>query len=216
MSIEFHKTTWEKVFKNILRTQKNELYRKCKPENFMNPYDHDKIMVANEILFKLNTVKSLDDIKEPRYLALKIGVKISSEQIFNYLSVICNPINYVGKEVEFENANNLYSQILECKDDIEKLEYLLLKAQKTIVLHPKKSNWYGLVILILWESLQVFLWAYKGVLYNATDYFYPINTFNLMKYDYTEFLIYGIVLPITIFCSYKLIKIIKKIKIEVI
>ena len=55
-----------------------------------------------------------------------------------------------------------------------------------------------LIFILIWEIIQFFLWSYKGVLYNSYDYFFPFQTFDIAKYDITEFALYGVLFPIVI------------------
>ena len=50
------------------------------------------------------------------------------------------------------------------------------------------------------------MWIYKGVMYNATSYFFPFQTLNIRKYDFTEFFIYGILVPSIVVGVARLIK----------
>lgn len=214
--IDFHHISWEKIMWLIFSYQKSELKEKCNPSNFMMPYDHDKIELANSIIIKLNSAENLEGIKKIMPYVDNLGVKLSTNQVYDYLCTICSPTNFIGSESEFKVANDLYKKVLDSKDDIERLELLLDEAKNSIKLDSqeaatiktnqqsfRKFNIIIWVLLAVWIGINIVLWASNGVLYNATEYFFPFQTSNLAKFDYTEFFVYGIGCPLGIFLIYK-------------
>lgn len=137
--IDINNVSWEEIYHRLFVTQKEELNNKCNPKNFMNPYDHDKVEMANNFLIELKDAHNYNDIKKIRTKAKKLGVSISLEQLFNYLSNICNPINYIGKE-NFVIANNLFSKIISSKENLEELEEILEEAQKSIKIQGEQTS----------------------------------------------------------------------------
>ena len=222
--IDYSSVSWKEVEALLFEYQKGELLNKCNPSLFMNPYNHDKVETANAILIKLNDSTCLKDLKILREMALSLGVKVSTSQIYDYLKTICNPINFVGSKELFSAANNLYERILESKNNISELERILQQAEGIIMLksneveipvivEPKEPISRSKIVLFLvwtlWTGAHIFMWAYKGILYNATTYFFPFQTTNLKKYDYTEFLVYGVAFPAVIFGLSKIISYLK-------
>lgn len=209
--IKYNSISWKEIFDLIYTYQRDELQTKSNPSNFMVPYNHDKIAIANDVLRLSKNSTNFEDLREIRSLASEIGISIDCTQLFTYLSIICSPINFMGKEEEFKIANDFYGRILQAKNNIDTLEDILIEA-RSIGLEipseiipenteskklPQKTKKL-ICIFTLWEGSTVFMLAYKGILYNAKDYFFPFQTCNLAKYDYTEFLFYGIIVPILV------------------
>lgn len=170
-----------------------------------------KLAIANDVLRLSQNSTKFEDLRRIRSLASEIGISIDCTQLFTYLSVICSPINFMGEEEEFKMANDFYGRILQAKNNIDALEDILMEARSLglgIPLEiipentdPKKlplKTKILICIIALWEGAAVFMLAYKGVLYNAKDYFFPFQTCNIAKYDYTEFLFYGIIVPVLV------------------
>ena len=109
--IDYTSTSWEEIESHLFEYQKAELLEKCNPSIFMDPYNHDKVEIANSIMIKASDAVCLADLKELRGMVVSLGVKISTSQVFNYLTTVCNPINYIGTKELFTSANNLYSRI---------------------------------------------------------------------------------------------------------
>lgn len=223
--IDYSSVSWKEIEVLLFEYQKTELLQKCNPSLFMNPYNHDKVEIANILSIKLNDAINLKDLKILKEMALSLGVEVSTSQIYDYLKTICNPINFAGSKDLFSAANNLYGRVLESKNNISELESILLQAEGIIslksnevkipvVVEPKEpiSKFKVAMLLVwgLWTGAHIFMWAYKGILYNATTYFFPFQTTNLKKYDYTEFLIYGVAVPAVIFVFGKIISYLRK------
>ena len=206
-SIDITSNSWNDIMSLLYNYQKKELMTKCNPQNYMEPYNHDRVEISNEITTKLRNVESLDDLKPIHELAQKLDVHISTYQIRDYLSSICNPVQYIGKEL-FKEVNDIYSEVVIPSNDYSKYEKILNRAKLIIELpqheskfHIKnlfKKNIKLLIFILIWEIIQFFLWSYKGVLYNSYDYFFPFQTFDIAKYDITEFALYGVLFPIVI------------------
>lgn len=108
----------------------DEIKYRCKRENFMEPYDYDKINAAANILSDLENTGTNDKSKlnELRKRAIEqLGIKFSTEVLFNKLKRSCNP-SLVGLELT-EKANSFYKRILENADDIEALEQIEFEAK---------------------------------------------------------------------------------------
>lgn len=222
--IDYTSTSWKEMESYLFEYQKAELLEKCNPSIFMNPYNHDKVEIANSIMMKVIDATCLSDLKELRGMVISLGVEISTSQIFYYLTTVCNPINYIGTTDLFTSANNLYSRILASKNNMMELEKIREQAEVVIPLISKedipaiietkepisKSKISILLILGTWTCIHGVMWIYKGVMYNATSYFFPFQTLNIRKYDFTEFFIYGILVPSIVVGVARLIKGFKK------
>ena len=223
--IDYSSVSWKEVEALLFEYQKAELLQKCNPSLFMNPYNHDKVEIANTLSIKINDAINLKDLKNLREMALSLGVEVSTSQIYDYLKTICNPINFAGSKELFSAVNNLYGRVLESKNNISELESILKQAEGIILLksteveipvvvEPKepisKSKIVVLLVWAMWTGAHIFMWAYKGILYNATTYFFPFQTTNLKKYDYTEFLVYGVAVPAVMFGLGKIISYLRK------
>lgn len=209
--ITYSNTSWKEIFDLIYSYQRDELQAKSNPSNFMVPYDHDKIAKANDVLRLTQNSMKLEDLRAIRSAASEIGISVAPDQLFAYLCVICSPTNFTGKENEFMIANDLYGRILQAKNNVDELENILIEARSIgfgipleIIIgnaFPEKMSLKTKILLLVfavWEGANIFMLASKGVLYNAKDYFFPFHTSNLAKYDYTEFLIYGVLVPVLV------------------
>ena len=86
-------------YNTYYRLQIPELISLCNPQLFMNPYDHEKVSVSNELYVKLcsNRNLSTDEIIEIRKKAETVlGVRLSSTALFNYLKESCNPHRFMN------------------------------------------------------------------------------------------------------------------------
>lgn len=111
-----------------------ELKARCAPENFMNPYEPEKVSQANKLYSEILSIDKNDDekLKLLRLRAMEeLGIKFSTEQLYEKLTAACNPKNFTGdsyNEERLELANGLYQQILMNADDIFALEEIEDKA----------------------------------------------------------------------------------------
>ena len=105
-----------------------ELKARCTPENFMNPYEPEKVSKANELYSEvLHTDEQADEqLKQLRLRAIEeLGVKFSTEELFGKLSAACNPKNFTGESYNKERlelANRLYQAVLMNADNVLALE----------------------------------------------------------------------------------------------
>lgn len=106
-----------------------ELVDKCNPGKFKTA-GIEIFNTANEIysgLQQLTDTSDSADLKELRNQAIdKLGIKISTKKVFNRLQTYLDPENYTGRTPYdkdlVSNAGNLYTQLLNNKDDIRALE----------------------------------------------------------------------------------------------
>ena len=105
-----------------------ELKARCAPENFMNPYEPEKVSKANELYSEvLHTDAQADEqLKRLRLRAIEeLGIKFSTEELFDRLSAACNPKNFTGdsyNKERLELANRLYQAVLMNADNVLALE----------------------------------------------------------------------------------------------
>lgn len=135
----FHKINPSKSEEKQYESLYEELLEKCNPNNFMQPYDKEKVDTANTIFAELRSNPYATDyeLKEVRLKAVqKLGVHISTQKILDYLTKYCDPKRYTDRDpydAELVNqANTLYSQILDNKDDIFELERIEILARPLI------------------------------------------------------------------------------------
>ncbi len=121
-----------------------ELKARCAPENFMNPYEPDKVTRANELYSRVLSIDEKDDssIKSLRQQAMdELGAKFSTEQLYNRLTDACNPKNFTGEAYNKDRldlANQLYQSVLKNADNIIELEIIEVKAKELIEAHENK------------------------------------------------------------------------------
>ena len=123
-----------------------ELKARCAPENFMNPYEPEKVSRANKLYSEILSIDKNDDekLKLLRLRAMEeLGIKFSTEQLFEKLTASCNPKNFTGdsyNEERLELANGLYQQILMNADDIFALEEIEEKAKELLDTYNPHPN----------------------------------------------------------------------------
>lgn len=123
-----------------------ELKARCAPENFMNPYEPEKVSRANKLYSEILTLDKNDDekLKLLRLRAMEeLGIKFSTEQLFENLTAACNPKNFTGgsyNKERLELANGLYQQILMNADDIFALEEIEDKAGDLIKEYKRETQ----------------------------------------------------------------------------
>ena len=93
----------------------------------MNPYDAEKVGVANSIFSRLEENKdNVGELIQLRNQAiLKLGISFSASTMFECLSKIYNPSKFMGKNYDAEKllaANKIYDKILQNKNNIIELE----------------------------------------------------------------------------------------------
>ncbi|MCQ2274225.1 MAG: hypothetical protein MJZ86_05470 [Bacteroidales bacterium] len=135
----FHNMTPQRSEEKQYETLYQELLEKCHPNNFMQPYDKEKVDTANTIFAKLQSNPYATDfeLKELRLLAVQgLRIHISTQKLYEYLMQYCDPQLYTSRvpyDAELVNqANAFYSQILDNKDDIFELEKIELIAKPLI------------------------------------------------------------------------------------
>lgn len=105
----------------------DELKEKCNPAIYMNPYNAEKVEISNQIYSQLDSNKeNVSYLIELRNLAIKkLGLSFSAKELFEKLSEIYNPNNYVGEKYDADKlhiSNQIYAKIQKCADDIVELE----------------------------------------------------------------------------------------------
>lgn len=143
----FHNINPSKSEEKQYESLYEELLEKCNPNNFMQPYDKEKVDTANTIFAELrNNPYATDyDLKDVRLMAVqKLGIHISTQKILDYLMKYCDPQRYTDRDpydAELVNqANTLYAKILDNKDDIFELEKIEILARPLIVSENKRKR----------------------------------------------------------------------------
>lgn len=127
-------TTSSAVFKSPIPGDYSDLFtelkEKCDPARFMSPYDPEKVDKANAIYSELLCANPEDNslMKEFRRRAMEeLGVKFSTERLYDKLIAACNPTRFTGTNYDknkLTQANTVYREILENADNILSLELL--------------------------------------------------------------------------------------------
>jgi len=122
-----------------------ELVARCDPACFMEPYDKEKVNHANEIYSQvLQNENSPEVLKQLRSRAIKeLNIKFGTLYLYKELKRICNPKNFTGENYNADYltlANNLFSQVYEYADDVEKLEEIEKQANDLIELEKLREK----------------------------------------------------------------------------
>ena len=119
---------------SYLKSVFKEMAEKCNPQNYMNPYDHEKVRIANEIYSSLMSPETLNEegLMSLRHRAIvELGVVFDTKAICDYLSSACNPANFMNPydAEKVRQANDIYAKIQQNKHNIEQLEALFAEAK---------------------------------------------------------------------------------------
>ncbi len=130
-----------------------ELLKKCDPACFLEPYDRERVDLANDIYKQVQKNKNNNKIlKELRTKAIcELGVKFSTIQLYELLTKACNPKRFTGNNYDSDKlakANELYSLVLLHADNIESLEkietmakdFIKIIAEEQIILDEKRKK----------------------------------------------------------------------------
>ena len=124
-----------------------ELKAKCAPENFMSPYDPEKVSMANELYSQLLAMTDATDeqLKAMRLQAMEqLGVRFSTEQLYKKLTEACNPRIFTGasyNKERLEQANRLYQEVLMNADNVFALEEIEKDAKELIDAFAEKQKY---------------------------------------------------------------------------
>lgn len=115
-----------KFIPGIYDSLSTELKAKCNPANFMNPYNFEKVKIANDIYSSIDPCESdLKKLKELRTRAeLELGIIFSTEKLYRDLTALLNPANFIGDREKLDLANELYHQVVIHAYDLRTLEYI--------------------------------------------------------------------------------------------
>ena len=124
----------QRVSSNMNIDQLNKEYilsllrEKCHPRLFMQPYDYEKVNVANRLYSSLKDDCSLEELNVIITEATdKLQVTIDTSQIVAELCAACSPENFMDPydAEKISIANELYSRILANRSNI--IELVILK-----------------------------------------------------------------------------------------
>ena len=104
----------------------DELKDACNPNNYMQPYDFEKVRVANELFSLLHT----NDLNEEVIIEVRkraeseLGVKLSTKTILTLLKDACNPSKFMSpyNKEKVARANELYNEIIKNENNLSELE----------------------------------------------------------------------------------------------
>ena len=142
----------------------------------MNPYDAEKVGVANSIFSRLEENKdNVGKLIQLRNQAiLKLGISFSASTMFECLSKIYNPSKFMGKNYDAEKllaANKIYDKILQNKDNIIELEkiakdmgitpYGIVPSKST--LDAPSDRDIDILLLIIWIIIVISIFIFTMV-----------------------------------------------------
>lgn len=135
---ERSQTLFKQPVHGRFRNLYEELKVKCAPENFMNPYDPEKVSKANN-LYSVVLATDAQDVEKLKQLRLRamenLGIRFSTEGLFEKLTIACNPKNFTGETYDkrlLELANRIYQKVLKDADNILALEEIEKEAKELI------------------------------------------------------------------------------------
>ena len=145
-----HAEQTQALFKQPIRGRYQSLHAelkvRCAPENFMNPYEPEKVSKANELYSEVLATDAQADeqLKQLRLRAIEeLGIKFSTEELFDRLSTACNPKNFTGdayNKERLELANRLYQTVLMNADNVLALEEIEGEAKELIEAYKPYKN----------------------------------------------------------------------------
>lgn len=131
--------TGEDIKSTISEPQYKNLYQemkvKCDPENFMTPYDSQKVEKANQIYktlvdneydFNVNDEQTPQELRDLRVYAISsLGLNFSPTRLFTRISKLINPKQFTGSQYDSERlreANEAMERLIQIQDNYEALE----------------------------------------------------------------------------------------------
>ncbi|MBQ2540611.1 MAG: hypothetical protein II551_03075 [Paludibacteraceae bacterium] len=133
--------TGEDIKSSISEPQYKNLYQemkvKCAPENFMTPYDAQKVAIANQIYktlvdkerdFNVNDEQTPQELRDLRVSASSsLGLNFSPTRLFTHISNLINPKQYTSSQGYYDSerlseANEAMGRLIQIKDNYEALE----------------------------------------------------------------------------------------------
>ena len=109
---------------------KSELAKVIAPNNFMKPYDPEKVTAAIELYNRLKTTDADDllGLKEIRLASeSSLGIRLDTDAFYNYLMDVFSPERYIepyNKE-KLSEMNKICTLLTQTKDNIGALEDIL-------------------------------------------------------------------------------------------
>jgi len=159
-----------------------ELKAKCHPKQFMEPYDHEKVKLANELYARILEAK--DDTKRLEELRVeakeKLAVKFSSKNLYEKLMRVTNPANFMNPydAEKVAIANDYYQKVQQNASNIVELEAIWKEVKENNVFSPYISN----VSLSSETGTNEVLGKAEMYFYYFVFYFIIIVTIGLLVY----------------------------------
>lgn len=119
------------------RSLYTEMKIKCNPNNWMEPYNYEKVALSTELMCQIEANKC-DDKKliELRQMAVKeLGIRISTAALYEELIYKLDPRKYSENVKHMQIVNRFYHQVLLNADKIEKLENIQRLAMRECESH---------------------------------------------------------------------------------
>lgn len=106
-----------------------ELLAECNPSNFMQPYDYEKIKVANELYNALQQA----DLTDEQFVQIELRAKnelevsLSCDALYSLLCSACIPSRFMNPydHEKVSKANELYFDVLSHKNSLQDLQRIL-------------------------------------------------------------------------------------------
>ena len=121
----------EKDYRNLYA----EMLEKCNPASFLEPYNPEKLTIANDIysiLKQHETEYNVLDSKMPEEMRLLrnkaatlLEISFTTKRLFRFLEKRLHPKQFVDENYNKELldlSNEIYSELLQCSNDIISLE----------------------------------------------------------------------------------------------
>lgn len=122
---------------NNYSSLKDELLVKCNPENFLTPYNKEKVVKANEIFKELkeNLEQTDDELIVLRNRAInELKIPFDTTNTYAYVIEHSNPKKFLDpyNPQKLIIANEIYSQALQNKENIDTLEQLIKRIKNEL------------------------------------------------------------------------------------
>lgn len=113
----------------------DELKEKCNPQNFLEPYDAQKIERSNNIYSKLDSAKyDIEELERLRDSAISdLGIAYHNTALYNNLCTLFNPQQFMGENYDgqkLQAANQYYAKVLANKGNDKELEKIYEEISK--------------------------------------------------------------------------------------
>lgn len=123
-----------------LHPLQQEIIKQTNPDNFMDPYDADKVRQADELSRRagaINMRRPWDVLDLIEASVTDLGCEYPAELVYTYLLSFYKPTNHPN---DFDWCNNLCQRLYNVKDDIPAMMLTVREERQKRITEPQGPN----------------------------------------------------------------------------